>query len=161
MGESITSRPVLLLLIEPLQLVVLAKDGAVGVAAIDLVGGLLGVKAVKLGLGVLARVEHAEEDVAGAVVGHGGDADAAEQVVAVARVADADLVKVVDGEAGELVVREVADGLEVLGLVLIVVVAQMDEFFSDRVLELLEGLDGLGLGEVRGRPGVDGCFGGL
>lgn len=118
-------------------------------------------EAVKLGLGVLARVEQAEEDVAGAVIGQGGNAHAAEEVVAVGGGADADLVEVVDGEGGQVGVAQVGDGLEVLLLVLVVVVAEVDEFLLDGVLELAEGFEGFGLRGVGLAPGVDGRFGGL
>jgi len=52
------------------------------------------------------------------------------------------------------------DGLEVLLLMLVVLVAEVDELLLEGVLELLEGLDGLVLGGVRGIE-VDGLCGGL
>lgn len=41
------------------------------------------------------------------------------------------------------------------------IVAEVDQLLLDGVLELFEGLDGLGLGRVRLAPGVDGVFRGL
>lgn len=156
------STPIYLyLLIEPLQLIVLGKYRSVLETPIHLVGRLLGMETMELGLGLLSRVKHAEENVAGPILGHGGNPHAAEEVVAVGRGADADLVKVGDGEAGQVVVAQVGDGLEVLLFVLVVVVAEVDEFLFEGVLELAEGFDGLGLGGVGRRPGVYGCFGGL
>lgn len=52
------------------------------------------------------------------------------------------------------------DGLEVLLLMLVVLVAEVDKLLLEGVLELLEGLDGLVLGGVRGRE-FDGLCGGL
>lgn len=52
------------------------------------------------------------------------------------------------------------DGLEVLLLVLVVLMAEVDKLLLEGVLELLEGLDGLVLGGVRGRE-FDGLSGGL
>lgn len=145
-------------------------------------------EAVELGLLVLARVEAAEEDVAGAVLGQGRDPEAAKEVVAVGRHADADLHEVLEGERGEVMVAQVGlddgrgpgvsmadmkvsyevgggvlgtyDGLEVLLLMLVVLVAEVDKLLLEGVLELLEGLDGLVLGSVRGRE-FDSLCGGL
>lgn len=52
------------------------------------------------------------------------------------------------------------DGLEVLLLMLVVLVAEVDKLLLEGVLELLEGLDGLVLGGVR-RGEFDGLCGGL
>lgn len=52
------------------------------------------------------------------------------------------------------------DGLEVLLLMLVVLVAEVDELLLEGLLELLEGLDGLVLGGVRGGE-VDGLSSGL
>lgn len=93
--------------VEPLERVVLGEDGAVLEATVLLVLGLLGVEAVELGLGVLARVKGPEEDVAGPVLGQGWDPDTAEEVVAVGRRADADLLQVLEREVGQVVVAQV------------------------------------------------------
>ena len=95
------------LLVEPLQGIILGEDGAVLLAPIHRVLGLLRVEAVELGLLVLARVEAAEEDVARAVLWQRGDPEAAEEVVAIRRHADADLLEVLEREPGEVVVAQV------------------------------------------------------
>lgn len=43
----------------------------------------------------------------------------------------------------------------------VVVVAELNQFLLDGVLQLLERLDGLSLGRVRLGPGVDSVYGGL
>lgn len=52
------------------------------------------------------------------------------------------------------------DGLEVLLLMLVVLAAEVGELLLEGALELVEGLDGLVLGGVRGGE-VDGLCGGL
>lgn len=149
------------LFVEPLQLILLGKHRPVLEASIRLIYRLLRVKTMKLGLSVLARVKQAEKDVARPILGQRRDAHAAKEVVPVRGGADADLVKVVDAEAGQVVVAEVGHGGKVLLLVLVVVAAEGDEFLLDGVLEFLEGFDGFGFGGVGRGPGVYGCFGGL
>lgn len=62
--------------------------------------------------------------------------------------------------AGQRDKEETYDCLEILLLVLVVVMAEVDELPLQLVLELLEGLDGLALGRVR-RGKVNGLCGSL
>lgn len=92
------------LLIEPLKRVVLSVNCAVLETAVLGVGLLLRMEAMERGLLVLALVTQPEEDVGRPVSRQRGNLDTAEDVRAVRRRADADLVEVVGCEGREVCV---------------------------------------------------------
>lgn len=84
--------------IEPIKLIILREDSPISLPAIILLL-LLGVDAVQLGGLVAAGDEDAEVDVRRPRLGHGVEADLAEEVDAVGGFGDADRLEVVDAEA--------------------------------------------------------------
>lgn len=121
--------------VKPLQLVGIGEDGAVCLAAIGLVL-FLRVNAVKLRRLIAPRSKGAEVDVGRAVSRHRGDAELGEEVNAVRGRGDTDGLDVFDCETDQVGVAEVFHSGKVLRLMLVVIVAEMDQ----RLLELREDL---------------------